>query len=86
MEAFPRKNVRQAPQVNERVHWSLLWTPTRYMLWHPRKASGSSLKMSDHEIRCIDLRGNEEFIHVSPSNVTPNLDICSESQAPKWSL
>lgn len=68
MEAFSRKNGRQALQVNERVHWSMLWTPTRYMLWHPQKASGPSLEMSDHEIRCIDLRGNEECIHVSHLN------------------
>lgn len=62
MEASSRKNVSQA------VHWPMLWTTTKDTLWHPSKASGPSLGMSDDEIRCIGLRGNEDFIHVSHLN------------------
>lgn len=32
MEAFYRKNGNQAVQVNERLHWSMFQTPTRYIL------------------------------------------------------
>lgn len=67
-EAFSRKNASQALQVNERLRWPMLQTPTRCTLWHPQTASGPSLEMSDGEIRCTDLRGNEEFIHVSHLN------------------